>query len=235
MLHATEPRTPIQQLHEVSFIVHGWLDWYNGVEGSFVSTDVLRAIAKRFFGGENAFDFSTYEGKALAAQMIQDREYAKECLILCDFSWPMRYVRYSEDHVGDPTVESKVLTAITGREIDEQGLYRIGERVFNLQRAILVREGHKGRESDSLSETDFTVPLKSDPGNPEVLVTGADGEVISRKGAVIDKEKFEDMKSEYYQLRGWDIKTGLQRKSKLEELDLSDIAEQLEERKLLVV
>ena len=115
------------------------MDWYNKVEGSFVSTDVLRAIAKRFFGGENAFDFSTYDGKALAAKMIQDREYAKECLILCDFSWPMRYIRHSED-----------------------------------------------------------------------------------------------MKSEYYQLRGWDIRTGLQRRDKLLELDLSDIAEQLENKNVLV-
>jgi aldehyde:ferredoxin oxidoreductase len=234
ILHATEPRTPIQQLHEVSFIVHGWLDWYNKVEGSFVATDVLRAISRRFFGGENAFDFSTYEGKALAAKMIQDREYAKECLILCDFSWPMRYIKHSEDHVGDPTVESSILTAITGKEIDEQGLYQIGERVFNLQRAILIREGHKGRENDALAKADFTVPLKSDPGNPEALVTGKGGQVISRKGAVIDEQKFEDMKSEYYQLRGWDIRTGLQRRDKLLELDLSDIAEQLEAKKGLV-
>ncbi|MCK4820157.1 hypothetical protein KA005_30610, partial [bacterium] len=162
--YATEPRIPIQQLHEVSFLVHHWLDWHNKVEGAFVSTEVLRAIGKRFFGSEITFDFSTYEGKALAAQNIQDREYAKECLVLCDFSWPIRYVRHSEDHVGDPTVESKILSAVTGREVDEEGLRKIGERVFNLQRAILAREGHKGRESDTLPETDYSAPLKFDAG-----------------------------------------------------------------------
>ena len=198
-----------------------------------MSTDVLRAITKRFFGDEIAFDFSTYEGKALAAQSIQDREYAKESLILCDFSWPMRYVKFSADHIGDPTIESKILAAVTGREIDEEGLRQTGERVFNLQRAILVREGHKGRESDTLSGSDYTIPLRADPGNPEGLLPGKGGEVISRNGAVVDKGKFENVKDEYYQLRGWDVKTGLQRKTKLEELELGDVAEELEARGLL--
>ena len=234
ILYATEPRKPIQQLHEVSFLVHEWIDWYKQVEGAFVSTDVLRAIVKRFFGDETAFDFSTYEGKALAAQSIQDREYAKECLILCDFSWPMRYVKGSDDHIGDPTVEGKILSAVTGREVDEVGLCQIGERVFNLQRAVLVREGRKGREDDTIPETGYTVPLRLEFGNPDGLLPGRDGEAISRNGAVVDREKFERMKDEYYQLRGWDVKTGLQKKAKLEELGLHDIAEGLETRGLLV-
>lgn len=233
LLYATEPRIPIQQLHEVSFLVHQWIDWYKKVDGAFVTTDVLRAIVKRFFGDETAFDFSTYNGKAMAARNIQDREYAKECLILCDFSWPMRYVRGTDDHIGDPTVEGKVLAAVTGREVDEAGLRRIGERVFNLQRAILVREGHKGREDDTIPETDYTVPLRLEFGNPDGLLPGEGGEAISRNGAVVDREKFEEMKDEYYQLRGWDVKTGLQTKTKLEELGLHDIAEALEARGLL--
>ena len=233
LLYATEPRIPIQQLHEVSFLVHEWIDWYKKVEGAFVTTDVLRAIVKRFFGDETAFDFSTYDGKAMAARNIQDREYAKECLILCDFSWPMRYVRGSDDHIGDPTVEGKVLSALTGREVDEAGLCRIGERVFNLQRAILVREGRKGREDDTIPETDYTVPLRIEFGNPDGLLPGEGGEAISRNGMVVDREKFEEMKDEYYQLRGWDVKTGLQTKAKLEELGLRDIAEALETRGLL--
>jgi len=232
--YATEPRMPITQLHQVSQLVHHWIDWTNKVDGAFVSTEVVRAIAKRFFGSEITFDFSTYDGKGLAAKMIQDREYAKECLILCDFTWPIRYVRHSADHVGDPTVESKILSAVIGKDIDEEGLRNIGERVFNLQRAILLREGHKGREDDTLPESDFTVPLKSETGNPEGLLPGKEGEVISRKGAIVDRKEFEKVKDEYYQLRGWDMKTGLQRKMKLEELELHDIAQELETRKLLV-
>ena len=52
-------------------------------------------------------------------------------------------------------------------------------------------------------------------------------------GTVIDRAKFEEMKSEYYGLRGWDIETGVPAKTKLEELDLSDVAEDLTMRGLL--
>jgi aldehyde:ferredoxin oxidoreductase len=70
--------------------------------------------------------------------------------------------------------------------------------------------------------------------SPEFLVPGKDGEVISREGAVVDRDEFERMKDEYYQLRGWDIATGFQTKSKLEELGLEDIAADLEQRELIV-
>jgi len=229
-----EPRQPLQQIHEISLLVHQWVNWCHHVEGAYLSSDAFRAIAKRLFGSELAADFSTYEGKALAAKMIQDREYAKECLILCDFAWPMTQVKYSEDHVGDPTIESKILHAVTGREVDETGLYQIGERVLNLQRAILAREGHQGRQSDTLPEADYTVPIMILRGNYQCLVPGRGGEIISRKGEVVDREKFEKLKDEYYQLRGWDVASGLQTKAKLKELGLQDIAADLADKGLVI-
>lgn len=233
LLYAMEPRTPIQQLHEVSNLVFKWVSWVKGVTGAITTSDVIRAIAKRFWGSEIAADFSTYDGKALAAKMIQDREYSKECLILCDFLWPIMDLESSEDHVGDPTLESKILSAVTGNKVDEEGLYRMGERVFNLQRAILVREGHQGRNFDSLPDYFYTMPLEYDHMNPECLVPGENGKAISRKGTVVDKGKFEKMKDEYYQIRGWDIATGLQTTAKLEELGLKDVAEDLKQRGLV--
>jgi aldehyde:ferredoxin oxidoreductase len=41
------------------------------------------------------------------------------------------------------------------------------------------------------------------------------------------------MKNEYYQLRGWDVATGLQTRRTLEELELNDIAEDLDRRGLI--
>ena len=228
--YATELRPSMSELHEISMLVHQWLDWGDKLEGAYMSSHVLRAIAKRFFGSELAVDFSTYEGKALAAKMIQDREYAKECAVFCDQAWPMKDVPHSETHVGDPTLESKVLNAVIGKGMDEEGLYRIGERVFNLQRAILTREGRKGRQSDNLPETDFTEPITFARDNHECLMPGKEGEIISRKGAVVDRQEFEKMKDEYYQLRGWDVATGLQTKAKLKELGLQDIAQDLAPR-----
>ena len=87
----------------------------------------------------------------LAAAKIQDRQYAKESLIVCDFTWPITYSLASLDHVGEPTLESQLYSAVTGKETGEEGLYRIGERFFNLQRAIHTREGRKGNLKAPLS------------------------------------------------------------------------------------
>jgi len=231
--YAMEPRLPMDQLHEVGALIPKWVSWVKNARGAMMSTDSIRAIARRFWGGEPAVDFSTSRGKALAARMIQDRQYAKECLILCDYLWPVIDVMDSADHVGDPSLESRILSAVTGQEVDEDGLYLMGERVFNLQRAILAREGHRGRESDILPEHCHTAPLEYDHLNPECLVPGKDGEVISRKGKVVDRNEFERLKDEYYTIRGWDASTGLQTAAALGRLGLSDVAADLDRRGLL--
>jgi aldehyde:ferredoxin oxidoreductase len=210
-----------------------WVSWVKKIEGANASSDVVRAIANRFWGSELAADFSTYEGKALAVKMIQDREYAKECLILCDFLWPISDLENTEDHVGDPTLESQILSAVTGNDVDEEGLYKMGERVFNLHRAIFVRESHQGQESITIPDSWYTVPLAEDWHNPECLMPGKDGEVICRKGAVIERQAFEQLKEEYYQLRGWGPGTGLQTRAILEELGLQEVAEDLGRKGLI--
>ncbi len=233
LLYAMEPRQAVNQLHEMGLVLFQWVNWASGLEGCYLSSDVIRRIAAKFWGGELAADFSTYDGKALAAAIIQDREYAKECLILCDFTWPVTHT-IGGDHIGDPSIDSRMLSAVTGREIDQQGLNRIGERVFNLQRAIHVREGHKGRRSDMIPEAFFTTPLKGNAMNPKAQAPGKDGEITSRVGVVVDRAEFERMKDEYYELRGWDVASGLQTRKKLEELDLPEVAQALGGKRLAV-
>ncbi len=233
LLHATEPRNPTPQLQEISRVIFKWLEWRRGEDGAFVSGEVARRIAARFWGSEIAADFTTFEGKALAAKMIQDREYAKECLILCSFVWPVMEARFTPDHVGDPTLEAQVLTAVTGREFDESSLNRVGERVFNLHRAILLREGHRGTADDRLPELWFTEPIKWDMPNPNLEVPGPNGQPVSRKGATVDRSAFEQSKKEYYRLRGWDPETGIPPEAALRALDLGDTAENLSQRRIL--
>ena len=234
LMYAMEPRQPINQLHEMGLPLYQWLDWVNKVQTAYLSSDVFCRIAKRFWGSELAVDFSTYDGKALAVKKIQDRQCLRDSLVLCDFALNnAASVRYSEDHVGDPTLDSRMLTAVTGREMGEEELNRTGERIFNLQRAILAREGHRGRESDVLDESFYTRPLRTVGLNPECQAPGKDGEIISRKGEVVDRGKFESMKDEYYALRGWDVATGLQTKATLEEIGLGDIVDDLEREQLI--
>lgn len=233
LLYATEQRRPINQVHEITHALWMWLNWVQGQEDAFLSYDDLRVVAENFWGGAVAADFSTYEGKALAAKKIQDRAYAKESLILCDFLWPIIWVRFAKDHTGDPSMESRVLSAITGKDIYPEDLSEIGERIYNLQRAILLRQGWGGRQGDRLLDYLHQEPLQNVFFNPDCLVPGKDGEIVSRQGARIERTDFEKLKSEYYELRGWGVENGLPTEARLKDLGLDDVSAELKARDLM--
>ncbi len=233
ILWAMEERPPRAQLHEMTMVLVMWLKNQAKQADALMTSEALRGIAKKFWGSELAGDYSTYAGKALAGKMIQDREYVKESLILCDLTWPIMWSESRPDFIGDPSAENKLFSAVTGQEVDEHGLYKLGEKVMNLQRAILAREGHVGRACDKLPDYYYTQPLQSDAWNDLCMAPGKDGAPFSKRGTVLDRQAFERMMDEYYQLRGWDVPTGLQTRSKLEELGLKDIADVLEKEKLL--
>jgi aldehyde:ferredoxin oxidoreductase len=237
--YATEATSTMNQLHEMAFPIMKWTMWYatDGAMSPF-GTDVMLSIAKRFWKDERAMDFSTYDGKAAVAALIQNRQYAKETLIACDFLFPLTTADGAEDHVGAPNLESRLLSAVTGMNIAEDGYYAIGERVFNLQRAIQSVEGRVGRKDDRPNEFYFTEPMMEEPGflgifNPEFMLPGPGGELITRKGAVLERDKFEAMMDDYYAIRGWDPGTGLQKSSLLEALGLEDCIARLRAKGLL--
>jgi len=232
--YAMQPRQHAV-ISELDELVGKWREWEKGAEGAYVSKGVLQAVSKKFFGDVNAVDYSTLEGKGRVAKLVQDRWSARESMLLCAFAWPITTVEYSDDHCGDPTLESQVFSAITGRQVDEQELNTFGEVIFNLRRAVFAREGRRGRETESIPHIFYEKPFK-DKVNPEdpCLVPGKDGNAISRKGAVVDREVFERVKDDYYQSRGWDVASGLQTRRKLEELGLQDVVEDLEGRGLVV-
>ena len=110
---------------------------------------------------------------------------------------------------------------------------RIGERIFNLQRAILLRQGWGGRQGDKLMDYLHDEPLQDLQRMRSFLVPGKNGEPVSRQGTRIERKDFEKLKSEYYELRGWNKENGLPTEKKLKELELGDIAGDLKERGLL--
>ena len=220
-------------LHATSLPIIRWMNWIEGNKDAFLSTGILQGIADQFWGGDGALDFSTYEGKARAAKSIQDFGYIKESLIVCDLAWPIYQVRLFDKDLGLATLESRIVSAVTGKDYSEKDLIETGERVFNLQRAILARQGWGGREGDTLLDFFFEEPLDWLFFDPDCIAPGRGGEQISKKGASLSKEAFEKVKSEYYTLRGWDVETGLQNESKLHELNMMDVARDLKKKELL--
>jgi aldehyde:ferredoxin oxidoreductase len=230
LLLAMEPRRPIQLVHSAAFLLTRWMNWREGWKDALLSTEIFLDIAQRYLGSKEGADYSTYDGKALASRNIQDYGYVKESLILCDLVWPIHPVNPPDRSIGPLTLESRILSALTGRDFDEGALKQTGERIFNLQRAILMRQGWGGRKGDNLLGYYFHDKQWSVFYSPEGIVPGKDGEPASRKGAVIEKIEFEKLKDEYYKLRGWDVESGRQTRAKLEELQLGDIADNMDKK-----
>jgi len=223
LLYALEPRQPIAMLHEISWLTGLWVMNQADPKSSPVTSEVFRAAATTFWGSDKAWDLNTHEGKAAAAARIIDRTYVKDSLLLCDSAWPLMVSWNTPDHVGDPTLESRTFSAVTGIETDEAGLHQYGERIFNLQRSILLREGRRPKVDDVPEEFNFVDPVETVFMNPEVIVPGPGKEVISRKGQTLDRDAFEEMRKEFYELRGWDPESGSQKAETLERLGLSDL------------
>jgi aldehyde:ferredoxin oxidoreductase len=220
LLYPMEPRVHHNYLHEIAFVYSAWLLNQSQPGSTPVTTKVVHDIARAFWGSDEAGDFSSYGGKAVAAQKILNRTYLKESLGLCDFAHPITYSLHTPDHVGDPDLGAKLFTAVTG--IAGEVLDQYAERIYNLQRLILLREGRRVPEADYPLEYNFTEPVKATHGSDVTTVPGPDDQAVSFIGNVLDRDKFTAMLKEYYRLRGWDEDTGLPRPETLAALGLGD-------------
>ncbi len=223
---ATEPRKPVQPDHEPISLLFALL----GSNNKMPAAELTRHVATKYWGSVESGDFTTCAGKALAAKRIQDRSCAMESLVLCNCRWPNITLSPVKNEIGGPGLASRIFSAITGREMDELEMERIGERIFNQQRAALIRQGWGGRSGDILLKHQHEEPIQYLRYNRECKVIGKDAEIASRKGEVVVREEFEKMKDEYYGLRGWDAASGLQTRAALTGLQLEDVADDLEQR-----
>jgi len=237
-IHATEPVHPITQLHAISFPMVKWMIWMGteGMLGTF-NTEKLKNLARTFWGNEKAAEFDSADYMGAAAALMQNRAYAKENMICCDFFWPIDYTCNRESGIGDPELEASLFSAVTGQEMDEASFLRSGERCLNLCRAIYLMEGRQGRKDDTLDEINFSQPQGKPESvigvfNPEGMMPGKNGKTFSVIGCSVEKEIFERVMDDYYDARGWDVETGLFKKNKLEALGLSDIISELGEKVL---
>ncbi len=119
-----------------------------------------------------------------------------DSLVLCRFIMERTFGSYLNKKL------CSFINCITGWDMDEEELNKIGERIYNLERLINSRRG-VNREKDTLPYRTKNEPIP-------------DGPV---KGRFCSEENLNMMLDSYYKLRGWDAQ-GVPTDEKLIELNL---------------
>jgi aldehyde:ferredoxin oxidoreductase len=172
---------------------------------------------QEFFGSKEAADiFQGVRGKGRLLAWSENFVTIGDILGLCKFAY-YRSATFTYLRKKGIELATRFYNAGNGTELSDEDMLRAGERAFNIEKAFNTREG-AGREKDIIPERFFKEGLAG--GGPS-------------QGAVVDREKFDLILDEYYAARGWNEKTGLQKRETLERLGLKDIADDLSQRRKL--
>lgn len=129
---------------------------------------------------------------------------AMDSLNLCQFVYGPAWQLYG------PNDMVELVRTVTGwSDVSFDELQKVGERRLNMMRSFNAREGID-RKQDVIPEKLFK-PLKGGTSD----------------GWALDRDEVEAALDAYFEICGWDVETGVPTRSKLEELDLSWVADQI--------
>jgi len=164
------------------------------------SLDILglpEEVLRKIYGGPVSSQFSSYSGKG---RMVWWHELINA---VCDSLGFCRFLTvFSSPHAPQYKQFSKLIALSTGLALTPKELKTIGERIYTLERTMLVKDGMT-RKEDTLPKRYFDEPISEGP---------AQGEVILR-------DAFDKMLDEYYRLHHWD-RNGIPKKESLKRLGL---------------
>lgn len=131
-----------------------------------------------------------------------------------------------------PEGEPRFFNAVTGRQLSFSAGMEIGRRIWNLDRAIWILQGrHRDQEVFPAYTYDMpAMPSEAAAGLPMIMPAYENREWKYKNvtGRKLDRTRVEEWKTRYYQLEGWDPKTGWPTRRTLEDLDLGSVADELE-------
>lgn len=141
---------------------------------------------------------NSYDNKAALTKIMQDVFAVLDSLILCKYTTLALFSTLKFE----PDFYARLLTTATGFYVDREEFYKIGERIYNIERLFNVREGFD-RRHDTLPKRLLYEPLPDGP---------AKGETIN----------LDILLNEYYRVRGWDY-NGTPTEKKVLELGLKPL------------
>lgn len=165
--------------------------------------EVQKQLAAEIWGSPDAVDgIGAYtpmnEFKARRARWSLVRKELHDSLGLCNWMGPwVASPLKSRGYRGDDSLESRLYSLATGREIDREGLDRIGERIFTLHRALTLRD---------LGQLDLRG--RHDRMPPWIFEDPSDAPPFSPGSIRMDRADMRLALDLFYQVMGWDRATG---------------------------
>jgi aldehyde:ferredoxin oxidoreductase len=151
------------------------------------------------------------------------RKELHDSLTLCNWMYPLAASPHkSRQYEGDNSAEAQLYSAVTGDKKDAAELDRVALRIFTLHRALTVRDMgtmDMRRLHDTAPDWVFDIDDDKKPFTPGT--------------SKMDRADIDTAREMFYDLLGWDKKTGAPTRAALEKLDLKDVADDLSRMGLL--
>ncbi len=162
-------------------------------------------VIKGITGDEKYASSHLVEKRAEIVRWHEDVYAITECLGLCVFTSTGRYFM-------SPERMTEIFSAAMGEAFSVDQMMYLGRRIVTLEKCFNVREG--------ATRADDVLPYR--------LMHEIQEDSLGKEEAINSPEKLDKMLDEYYELHGWDKATSWPTKRILEQLDLTDVATELE-------
>ncbi len=159
----------------------------------------------RTFGRSAAGGPTSYEGKPKMVVYYDKFHAILDSLGMCYFM-----SNWVGANLPNPDEYSKLFSAATGINMSSEELMRMGERITNMGKVLNILYAGFGRKDDYPPERLMEEPIKTGP----------------YKGERLEKQKWEKMLDEYYELHGWDT-NGWPTARTLRQLELKEMERDL--------
>jgi aldehyde:ferredoxin oxidoreductase len=171
---------------------------WESYSASFVSKlDIPPGVKTAIYGDPPLVDPFTFRGKTLMTKWFEDLFAGVNALGLCIFP--------ADKLALGPTDYADLMSSFLEEEVMPEEFMQIGERIFNIQRLYLIREG-MSRKDDTWPDRFFEENLPDVPSH----------------GATVSREMIKHVLNEYYENRGWDLITGCPTPQTLNRLGISE-------------
>jgi len=189
--------------------------------------EIQKKLAAGLWGSEDAVDspgaftpMNIYKAKMAKWSML--RKELHDSIALCNWMGPWAASPLKErGYRGDDTIESLLFSIVTGDTKSPQELDQVAERIFVLHRALTIR----GMGTKDMRTLHDTIPA---------WVYGDKERAPFTKGSIqMDKDDIKKAMDMFYEVMGWDKKTGAPSREAYLRVGLAGVVDKLGEKGLL--